>query len=284
MDTAASIDIEQHELWNAQTADYWVSYKSALDRLLEPLADLLIDEAELLGSRQVADIGCGTGATALRIASKVGAPGHVTGIDISKKLVSKAVSAAQSAGVTNVTFYEADAARFVFDTPQDLIVSRCGVMFFGDPVGAFSNLRKGIRPGGKLLLAVWCAPEENQWYQFPMHCAKKFSGVPPADDYDAPGAFALARESRVRNILSSAGFHEIHLTLHRPNLFVGSTVSGAADLFMAMNSIQRLLRETDGASEKRIRQHMLDDLKHYQKENGIYMSGACWLISARVPA
>ena len=283
MDNAASIDVEQHELWNAQTADYWVGYKSALDGLLEPLTDLLIDAADLSGSQQVADIGCGTGATALRIASKVGATGHVTGIDVSKKLIGSAVSAAQTAGVTNVTFIEADAARFIFDVPQDLIVSRCGVMFFGDLVGAFSNLRNGLRPGGQLLLAVWCAPEENQWYQFPMRYAAKFSGVSPTHDYDAPGAFTLARESRVRNILTSAGFHEIHLTLHRPNLFVGRTAGEAADLFMAMNSIQKLLRETDDGSEERIRQHMLDELKHYEQKSGVYMNGACWLISARVP-
>jgi len=190
---------------------------------------------------------------------------------------------AQSAGVANVTFIEADAARFIFDTPQDLIISRCGVMFFGDLVGAFSNLRKGLRPGGQMLLAVWCAPEENEWYQFPMRCAAKFTGVQPSEDYDAPGAFTLARESRVRNILTSAGFNDIDLTLHRPTLFVGSSAAAAAKLFMAMHSIQKLLRETDNALEERVWQHMLDDLKHYEQKSGVYMNGVCWLISARVP-
>ena len=151
---SASINVEQRELWNTQTADYWVGQKSALDELLAPLTDLLIDAANLSGSERVGDIGCGTGATALRFASKMGLTGHVTGIDISKKLIGSAISAAQSAGVSNVTFIEADAGRFVFDTPQDLMTSRCGVMFFGDLVGAFSNLRKGLRSGGQMLLAV----------------------------------------------------------------------------------------------------------------------------------
>jgi len=283
VDDPDSIDAEQRELWNTQTADYWVGQKSALDELLAPLTDLLIDAADLSGSERVGDIGCGTGATALRFASKMGLTGHVTGIDLSKKLISSAISAAQSAGVSNVTFIEADAARFVFDTQQDLMTSRCGVMFFGDLVGAFSNLRKGLRPGGQMLLAVWCAPEENQWYQFPMRCAAKFSGVSPAHDYDAPGAFTLARESRVQDILTSAGFNDIDLTLHRPTLFVGSTAAAAAKLFMAMHSIQKLLRETDNALEERVWQHMLDDLKHYEQNSGVYMNGVCWLISARVP-
>ena len=283
MDNTASIDVEQRELWNAQIADYWVGQKSALDGLLAPLTDLLMDAASLSGSEQVADIGCGTGATALRFASKVGVTGHVTGVDLSKKLICSATSAAQSAGVANVTFIEADAARFIFDTPQDLIISRNGVMFFGDLVGAFSNLRKGLRPGGQMLLAVWCAPEENEWYQFPMRCAAKFTGVQPSEDYDAPGAFTLARESRVRDILTSAGFNDIDLTLHRPTLFVGSTAAAAAKLFMAMHSIQKLLRETDNALEERVWQHMLDELKHYEQKSGVYMNGVCWLISARVP-
>jgi len=283
VDDSASIDVEQRKLWNAQTADYWVGQKSALDGLLAPLTALLMDAASLSGSEQVADIGCGTGATALQFASKVGITGHVTGIDLSKKLIGSAISAAQNAGVANVTFIEADAARFIFDTQQDLIISRCGVMFFGDLVGAFSNLRKGLRPGGQVLLAVWCAPEENEWYQFPMRCAAKFTGVQPSQDYDAPGAFTLARESRVQDILTSAGFNDIDLTLHRPTLFVGSTAAAAAKLFMAMHSIQKLLRETDNALEERVWQHMLDDLKHYEQKSGVYMNGVCWLISARAP-
>ena len=283
MSKATSIDAEQRELWNTQTADYWLCHKSALDNLLEPLTDLLIEAADLTGAERVADIGCGTGATALEFASKVNAAGHVTGIDVSQKLIAGALSAAKSAGVANVTFIEADAARFVFDDPQDLVISRCGVMFFGDLVGAFSNLCKGLCPRGRLLLTVWCAPEENEWYQFPMDCVARFSGVHPDHDYDAPGAFTLARESRVRDILASAGFRDIHLALYRPNLLVGGTVAAAARLFMAMHSIQKLLRGTNGVSKEQVRQHMLDGLKDYEQADGVYMNGACWLISARAP-
>ena len=131
MNDAATINTEQHELWNAQTADYWVRHKSALDKLLQPLTDLLLEAADLSGSEQVADIGCGTGATALQIASALDDGGHVIGIDISKQLIHSAVRAAEKTGIQNVSFIEADAARFAFDKPQDLLISRCGVMFFG---------------------------------------------------------------------------------------------------------------------------------------------------------
>ena len=281
MNDAAAINTEQHELWNAQTADYWVGQKSALDKLLQPLTDLLLEAANLSGSERVADIGCGTGATTLSIASALDGRGHVIGIDISKKLIRSAISSAEKAGAKNATFVEADAARFVFDKPQDLLVSRCGVMFFGDLAKAFSHLRDGLHPDGRLLLAVWCAPEENEWYQFPMQCVEAFTGIRQPPDYDAPGAFTLAKESRVRDLLNTAGFTDIDLVAHQPNLFVGGTVSEAAELFMAMNSIRRLLREADDTLEDRVLQHMLEGLKDYQQNAGVYMKSACWLISAK---
>lgn len=281
MDPAASVNAKQRELWNAQTADYWVRHKSALDTLLQPLTDLLLEAADLSGSEQVADIGCGTGATALQMASALDDGGHVTGIDISRKLIHTAVRAAEEAGIKNVSFIEADAARFKFDKAQDLLISRCGVMFFGDLIKAFSNFRKGLQPGGRLLLAVWCAPEANEWYQFPMQCVEAFSETRDSPDYDAPGAFTLAKEARVRDLLDTAGFTDINVASHHPTLFVGSTVSEAAELFMAMNSIRTLLHEADDALEERVLQHMLEGLKDYQQDAGVYMKSACWLISAK---
>ena len=281
MKPAASINAEQRELWNAQTADYWVRQKSALDKLLQPLTDLLLGAADLSGSKQIADIGCGTGATALQIASALDDTGHVIGIDISKKLIHSAVRAAKKTGIKNVSFIEADAARFEFDEAQDLLISRCGVMFFGDLVKAFSHLCKGLQPDGRLLLAVWSAPEKNEWYQFPMRCVEAFSDTHNSPDYDAPGAFTLAKEARVRDILNSAGFTDVSLVSHQPTLLVGNTVSEAAELFMAMNSIQTLLHGADDALNERVLQHMLEGLKDYQQDAGVYMKSACWLVSAK---
>ena len=75
MDNAALINTEEHKYWNSDSADYWVTQKQALDQLLEPWARLLLDSAELSGGEQIADIGCGTGATTLKFAAPVGTRG-----------------------------------------------------------------------------------------------------------------------------------------------------------------------------------------------------------------
>ena len=114
-----------------------------------------------------------------------------------------------------------------------------------------------------------------------MQCVEAFTEIRPSPDYDAPGAFTLAKESRVRDILNTAGFTDIDVVAHKPNLFVGGTVSEAAELFMAMNSIQTLLREADDTLEERVLQHMCEGLRDYQQDMGVYMKSACWLISAK---
>ncbi|GIS88838.1 MAG: hypothetical protein CM1200mP18_15480 [Gammaproteobacteria bacterium] len=121
--------------------------KRFLDQFLEPWARLLVGAAQLSGGEQIADIGCGTGATTIKFAASVGTGGRVTGIDLSRKLIDSAISSARERAIENVMFVEADAAGYHFPCPQDLIVSRCGVMFFGDLVAAFSHLRSGFGKG-----------------------------------------------------------------------------------------------------------------------------------------
>ena len=282
MDNATLINSEQHKFWNSDSANYWISQKQALDQLLVPWARLLLDTARLSGGENIADIGCGSGATTLKFAASLNITGRITGIDISKRLIDTAISTAQECAVGNISFVEADAAQYRFHSPQDLMISRCGVMFFGDFVAAFSNLRASLTNTGRVLFVVWRAPEENDWYQFPVRCAAAFSEEEQQIDPNAPGAFALADPSRVQNILESAGFRNIRLRAVTEKLCVGQTVQSATDMFLAMDRIRKLLNHSDPALLDIVKRHMVQGLAHYQQESGVYMNGTCWLVSASV--
>ena len=280
MDNAALINTEEHKYWNSDSADYWVTQKQALDQLLEPWARLLLDSAELSGGEQIADIGCGTGATTLKFAAPVGTGGRIIGIDLSRKLIDSAVESARERAIENVIFVEADAAEYRFPCPQDLIISRCGVMFFGDLVAAFSNLRASLTTTGRLLFVVWRVPEQNEWYQFPVRCAAAYSDQKPEHDPDVPGAFTLADSSKVKHILESAGFRNIRLRAVTEKLCVGQTVKSAADMFMAMGTIRNLLDHADTELLNKVKRHMIQGLEAYRQESGVYMNGTCWLVHA----
>ena len=202
------------------------------------------------------------------------------GIDLSRKLIDSAINSARERAIRNVIFVEADAAEYRFPCPQDLIVSRCGVMFFGDLVAAFSNLRSGLARPGRILLVVWRAPEQNEWYQFPVRCAAAFSDQEPKYDPDAPGAFTLADPSKVKQILVSAGFRNIQLRAVTEKLCVGQTVKSAAEMFMAMGAIRNLLDGADVELLDQVKCHMSQGLEAYRQESGVYMNGTCWLVHA----
>src|SRR3954467_15071530 len=106
---------------------------------------------------RVLDVGCGGGQTPRDAAADAGR-GSVLGVDVSERMLEHA----RRQPLPNVDYLLADAATYDFE-PFDLIISRFGVMFFDDPVGAFTNLRRALLPGGRLVVLVWQPRAENEW-------------------------------------------------------------------------------------------------------------------------
>jgi SAM-dependent methyltransferase len=103
----------------------------------------------------------------------------------------------------------ADASAYAFEAASvDLLFSRFGVMFFGDPVEAFSNLRKALKPGGRLLFACWRSPAENGWMSAPAAATAPLLPQAEAADPNLPGPFAFHDPERVADILTRAGFRD----------------------------------------------------------------------------
>ncbi len=90
--------------------------------------------------------------------------GSALGIDISASAIEQARELAETQGVRNVTFERADAQVHRFPQERfDLAMSSFGTMFFPDPVTAFANVGRALRPAGRLVMMVWQAPERNEW-------------------------------------------------------------------------------------------------------------------------
>ena len=114
-----------------------------------------------------------------------------------------------------MSFAEADVQTYAFAPATfDAVFSRFGVMFFADPPAAFVNVRRALKPGGRLAFVCWRTPAENIFMTLPYTAAE--AQLPPTlpSAPDAPGPFAFAEPDRVRHILSSAGFRDIELAQH----------------------------------------------------------------------
>ena len=104
----------------------------------------------------------------------------------------------------------ADATVYPFDPASfDILVSRFGVMFFADPVLSFRNLRKSLRPRGRLVFACWREPRENGWMMAPLMAVYKHVPKLPQLGPEDPGPFAFADDARVKRILGEAGFTDV---------------------------------------------------------------------------
>ena len=112
---------------------------------------------------QVLDIGCGTGQTT-REAARTARAGSALGVDISAPAIERARVLARADGLGNVAFEHANAQVHRFPHERfDLAISRFGTMFFDDPGAAFANIRRALRPAGRLVMMVWQAHERNEW-------------------------------------------------------------------------------------------------------------------------
>ena len=106
-----------------------------------------------------------------------------------------------------VDFVLADATVYPFDPASfDLLASRFGVMFFADPVLSFANMRKALKPSGRLAFACWREPRENPLIMAPLQAVYKHVPKLPPQGPEDPGPFAFASEERVHRILGAAGF------------------------------------------------------------------------------
>jgi SAM-dependent methyltransferase len=137
--------------WNESAEEY-----SGLLRRFAPIRSELIEVLAPRPGERVLDLGTGPGEPALTIARTIGPSGHVTGVDLSEKMIELASRAARDAQITNVEFRTMDCAALDLpDASYDAILSSFGFQIFTDPEQAAREARRVLRPGGRIAVCVW---------------------------------------------------------------------------------------------------------------------------------
>jgi SAM-dependent methyltransferase len=259
----------------------WAEIRELLELQLAPLGRRAFQALAPNSGESALDIGCGGGATALDLARAVAPDGTVVGIDLSAAVLAFAQRAAK--GCERVQFVQADAQVFPFEPASfDAAFSRFGVMFFLDPAAAFINIRRSLRPNGRLAFVCWRALDENPLDILPLSAASAHLPPQPAHDPYAPGPFAFANPERVRGILERAGFVEIEITAHDEQ--VGS---GDLDAMLAVCSrvgaLGKILRENPELRATAL-PAVRSALAAHDGPDGVRLNAATWVATARAPA
>ncbi len=275
---AAIANADQIIYWNEVAGPKWVANQERLERLMMPLTAALLDGAAADRGEAVVDVGCGCGGLALRLAEQLGPGGRVQAVDISEPMLAHARERDSAAGPGRapIDWRRADAMTHAFEPGFDLIVSRFGVMFFEDRARAFANLRRALKPGGRLAILTWRSRAEVEWMQAPLDWIA--SVLPPPDDMDgAVGPFAMADEEVTCEMLAAAGFGEVVATRVDRPLTIGVGIDDAAAMLCDTGPAARLMRDAEPKLRREAEVVLREKLQHHLIEGRVEMGGACWL-------
>ena len=227
----------------------------------------------------VLDIGCGTGQTT-RQAARTARAGSAFGVDVSASAIKRARELARVEGLCNVTFEHADAQVHRFPQARfDLAMSRFGTMFFDDPVAAFANIGRALRPAGRLMMMVWQAHERNEW-DVTIHQSLEAAEGPAAAACEGPDPFSLADPQTVQKILQAAGFADVTFTdVHEP-VYYGPDVAAALDWVRGFTCTSEVLNRLDPAAATHAVERLRQALAAHLRDDGVWFNSRAWIVTA----
>lgn len=274
---------KQIAYWNEVAGPKWVGIGAAMEARLAAVEDLLLARAAPKPGEAVLEIGCGTGVTTARLAQAVGAAGHVVAIDVSRPML--AVARQRLEATPSVTLMEADASRAEFDRRFDLIASRFGVMFFGDPPAAFAHLRGTLAADGRLCCIAWAPVADNPHWSEPLRLATARLGPGKPREPGAPGPLAFDDPERVRRIFEAAGFAEVDIAAEQVTL-IGRSRAEEAEIATRMGPAGALLDEkaVDDATRDAVRAEVHETIPRYadlRPDGTLHLPAVVHVITAR---
>jgi SAM-dependent methyltransferase len=209
METAKVLPVAR--MW-ARVSPHWRSYAEYADARAADVTAVLLDRTGIRAGERVLELACGAGGTGLAAAIRVGPGGHVLMSDLVPEMTAIAYDRAAELGLTNTSVAVLDLEQI--DQPDgsfDVVLCREGLMFALDPRGALAEIRRVLRPGGRMALAVWGPRARNPWLGLVFDAVTAQTGqpVPPPG---IPGPFALSDQQRLGNLIREAGFAEVAVT------------------------------------------------------------------------
>ena len=171
-----------------------------------PLASWCCGAAGVGPGFRLLDVACGTGLVTLPAARLAGTNGCVVAIDLSPEMVSVVTRRARAANLGTVETHEMDAEDLRFDDESfDAVTCACGLMFAPDAPRALQEMRRVLRPGGRIAVAVWDEPARSPFLTLAGQAASTFfPPAPPAPG--APGGFRFSGPGELVGLLREAGF------------------------------------------------------------------------------
>lgn len=175
-------------------------------RIFAPWARRAVDIAAPQPGEAVLDAACGTGIGVRLAAARVRPAGRMVGVDNDPGMVAVARRIAAEQGITAEWHCDSVLALPFADRSFDLVLCLQGPQFLSEPAAGLSELRRVLKPSGRLVASMWCAIEHNKGHHALAEALKRHNLTP------ATRPFSLGDEATVEALMRDAGFHGV--TVH----------------------------------------------------------------------
>jgi SAM-dependent methyltransferase len=208
-ETLAAFQTDNYEIAEA-IAPTWERRREEIERACAPVRDWMVRELRPAEGNTVLELAAGLGDTGFQAAVALGRRGRLITTDFSPAMLDAARRRGEELGVRNATYEVMDAERLSLEAASvDGVLCRFGYMLMTDQAKALTETRRVLRPGGRVSLACWGAPERNPFFGLIGMSLGQRGHIPPFEPPPAPGAFSMASPERTTALLEGAGFTDV---------------------------------------------------------------------------
>jgi SAM-dependent methyltransferase len=244
-------------------APSWERRRTEIEDLSGPVRDWLIGALAPRGGDTVLELAAGAGDTGFDAAAILGPQGRLLCTDLSPAMLAAARRRGAERGIANVVYRVIDAQDIALAADSvDGVLCRFGFMLMPDTAAALTETHRVLRPGGRLTLAVWGAPQRNPIFSIIAGCLIADGHLPPPEPPPAAGIFSMASPQRTTDLLTGAGFDDVHtaevpvkIALDSIDAYIGLIADTAGPIGLAIQALDRTDRDrlrakVEGACER----------------------------------
>lgn len=276
-------NVEMAAAWDGEEGDAWTENAAHYEATGRWIDERFHAEVTVAATDRVLDVGCGTGRATRAVARR--APhGSVLGIDLSSRMLEYARRQSADEGLTNVEYLQGDAQVHPFPAEAfDLAISSFGVMFFADPVAAFANIGRALRPDARIAFLTWQPFERNEWVASIFDVLTAGRDLPTPQP-GSPGPFGLADPDAMIAITTAAGFGDIDLRSITEPVVLGADDDDAWAFVSKLGVVRGLTQSLDADARAAAMDALRAMIAAHATPDGVLFGSAAWLLTARRPS
>jgi SAM-dependent methyltransferase len=281
MDTGTAIERRQlHGMWGS-VAPAWAEHADYADTRGAAVTDRMLELSAPRPGERVLELACGPGGVGIAAARLVGPAGEVVLSDVAAEMTAIAAARAAALGLGNVRPLTLDLDDL--DQPDqayDVVLCREGLMFAFDPGHAVTEIRRVLRPGGRVAVAVWGPPARNPWLSVVFGAVGAVLGA-PVPPPGMPGPFALEDAGRLDRLLTGAGLADVVVDEVPVPLRDASLDAWLARTSALAGPLAKRLALLDDGARRELRARLEDAVGPYRTPAGLEFPGMSLVAAGR---